>query len=553
LEEARDQRQQLEQVLAEVVHTNRQMDLLNERLAATRLAAEEAHKAKATFVAKVSHEFRTPLNMIIGLTDLLLETPDLYGESLPNRLFDDLQIVQRNCQHLASMINDVLDISQTEAGRLAVRREWVDLATEAESALTTVQPLIEKKRLQLRCYLAPDLPEVYCDRTRIRQVLLNLISNAARYTETGEISVTVAHDGLAVTLSVADTGPGIPTHELQEIFEPFYQAGNNGSWRDRSGSGLGLTISKQFIELHHGQIWVESEVGRGSTFFVRLPIFPPAPPTARTSRWIHEEWQWVERAERPEIPRLNYSHRVIICDEPGDLAEDITGCNDEIEFVHVTRPDEVAKALADSPAHAVILRTDEPDTLFHALRLLSSQAPDTPLVAYALPHPEDRAVAAGADAYLVKPVTRSDIQQAFSMSHTRPAKVLLVDDNHDFRQLLGRMIRVLDPEMTIVEAADGREAIQLLQSYQPDLIFLDLAMPNMDGWELLAEKRRMTTLQKTRVVVISAQDPLQQESHHGMLLATIGAGITPYQLLRCTLSLSDQLLNPETAPAPAPE
>src|SRR5690606_12721278 len=158
LEEARDRSAELEQVLRELVHVNRQMDLLNERLAATRLAAEEAKVAKANFVAKVSHEFRTPLNMIIGLTDLAVESPEIYGAPLPPSLVEDLRIVHRNCTHLASMINDVLDLSQTESGRLVLRREWVDLGAEIANAAAGVQPLMDKKGLALRVHCPPTLP-----------------------------------------------------------------------------------------------------------------------------------------------------------------------------------------------------------------------------------------------------------------------------------------------------------------------------------------------------------------------------------------------------------
>ncbi len=230
LQETRSRSSELAQLLDDLMHANRQLDLLNERLAATRLLAEEAHKSKATFVAKVSHEFRTPLNMIIGLTDLLMETPDVYGEHLPLALLEDLKIVHRNCTHLASMVNDVLDISQTEAGRLSLRREWVDLSEDVGTSLEVVQPLLEKEAVGTHLSIEEGLPNIYCDRTRIRQVLLNLVSNAARDTEEGSIQVEVRRHEQAILVNVRDTGPGIPQADLEKIFEPFYQSAD-GVWR----------------------------------------------------------------------------------------------------------------------------------------------------------------------------------------------------------------------------------------------------------------------------------------------------------------------------------
>ncbi|MBV7337705.1 hypothetical protein KFU94_57640 [Chloroflexi bacterium TSY] len=185
LEETRDQKVQLAQMQEDLKVAYQTQEILNERLAMLHQAAEEAHQAKAAFVAKISHEFRTPLNMILGMIDTLREVPEAYGEPIPARLLNVLEIVQRNSDHLAEMINDVLDLSQAESGQLTLHRTWVNLAEDIENALRmVVLPLIEKKGLHLKIEIAADFPQVYCDRTRIRQVVLNLVSNAARYTET---------------------------------------------------------------------------------------------------------------------------------------------------------------------------------------------------------------------------------------------------------------------------------------------------------------------------------------------------------------------------------
>ncbi|MCJ7737892.1 MAG: hypothetical protein MUQ10_11380, partial [Anaerolineae bacterium] len=191
LEEARDRRAEYEQALDDLTHANRQMVLMNQRVAGLRQVAEEAQKSKTRFVARVSHEFRTPLNMIIGLVDLMVTSPQIYDVSLSPRMRDALRVVHRNCEHLSDMVNDVLDLTRIEMDRMVLHKERVDLSVIIDSATEAVSPLLESKGLSLETAVPQDLPEIYCDRTRIEQVVLNLLSNAARYTERGGITISV--------------------------------------------------------------------------------------------------------------------------------------------------------------------------------------------------------------------------------------------------------------------------------------------------------------------------------------------------------------------------
>ncbi len=254
-EEAHRHQLELKQSLEDLAHANRQLTLLNDRLAAMRLIAEEAQRTKAAFVAKVSHEFRTPLNMIIGLTDLLVEKPKVYGERLPSALLDDLDIVRRNCEHLSEMINDVLDLSRAEVGHLALHRERANLADLVAESFAVVRPLLVKKGLEFWTHIPADLPEVYCDRTRIRQVILNLVSNAARFTEKGGITVSLCRQGDYVSVSVKDTGPGISPEDARKVFEPFYQ-GTRKTARDGGGSGFRCKRGLACLSYHDIVFWI---------------------------------------------------------------------------------------------------------------------------------------------------------------------------------------------------------------------------------------------------------------------------------------------------------
>lgn len=552
LEEARDRRAKLEQVLEELIHANRQMDLLNERLATMRLMAEEAQKAKASFVAKVSHEFRTPLNMIIGLTDLAVETPNAYGAPLPTALQEDLRIVHRNSTHLAGMVNDVLDLSQTESGRLALRREWVDLGVEIDTAASVVQPLMDKKKLELRVQKPAVLPDVYCDRTRIRQVILNLVSNAARYTESGWVQIRAEAGHYNVTISVEDTGPGIPAGEAANIFEPFYQ-GTIGVWHEHSGSGLGLTISRQFIEQHGGRIWVESTVGQGSRFIFRLPTFPQDAPAPNFSRWMNEEWKWRDRSTHPEVPRLPYRRRMIVWDQGEELLPALADQTDRVEFVPTHSLDETLAALHEYPAHGVIVNASSPDLVLPMVEHVRAAVDDTPVIGYCLPERRDEAAAAGALAYLTKPITRADLRSVIESADRPIAQVLVVDDDPDFRRLLGRMLHTLAPSIQVNEAGDGEAGLIALRGNQPDLLFVDVNMPNLDGRQLLSVKNQDPTLSALPVVIVSAQDPINEPLQSGLLVAALGQGIAFSKLLPCSLALSDLLLNSELMSAPEPE
>lgn len=530
LDEARASRGQLHQTLDDLAHANRQLGLVNRRLAAAQMAAEEAHKTKAAFVANVSHEFRTPLNMIIGLSDLLIEAPHVYGSQLPVELLEDLEIVRRNTQHLLAMVNDVLDLSQIEANRLALHRERVGLAEVVERAAGVVRPLLIKKGVELRLDLPPDLPPVYCDGNRVRQVLVNLLSNATRHTEQGWVSVQVTADEQAVTLCVQDTGPGIASEDATHIFEPFYR-GTFGARRNENGSGLGLSISKQFIEMHDGQMWLESRVGQGSAFFFSLPVNALSLPADGAERWLLEDWRWHERTEPAQLPPQNYRPRVLICDPNPDLYDAFSRFNDQTEYVWADTLEGVAGVLAEFPVQTLILNDVSPRLLLESLSDAHQRWPDLPVIGCSLPPRLGRALAAGASGQLLKPITRAEL--AGVVRQIGPGTVLVVDDDEDTRRLFARMLVAIDEELRVITAADGEEGLALMRSKRPDLVLLDVMLPDMDGWQVLAAKAQDDALRPIPVFLLSAQDPGDEPLSSQIIVAAAGERTPFYKLLRC--------------------
>jgi len=230
------------------------------------LALASQHKSQ--FLANMSHELRTPLNAILGYTELILD--NIYGET-PEKMRTVLQRLQANGKHLLGLINDVLDLSKIEAGELKLALVDYSVSDVVQTVVTAVEPLVAEKRIELKVELPPDLPAARGDDRRLTQVLLNLVGNAIKFTDTGSVTIAGSVADGAYMLAVRDTGPGISEEDQVKLFQQFQQA-DNSITRKKGGTGLGLAISKRIVEAHGGKIWVESQLGHGSTFSFTLPV-----------------------------------------------------------------------------------------------------------------------------------------------------------------------------------------------------------------------------------------------------------------------------------------
>ncbi len=228
----------------------------------------EASRHKSQFLANMSHELRTPLNAILGYTELILDS--IYGEPT-EKMRTVLERLQANGRHLLGLINDVLDLSKIEAGQLILSLDEYSLSDLVHGVVSAVEPLAAEKRLAFKAEVAPLLPTGRGDGRRLSQVLLNLVGNAIKFTDKGEVAIRASATNGAFTVAVCDTGPGIAAADQAKIFEEFQQA-DSSITRKKGGTGLGLSIAKRIIEMHGGRIWVESEPGKGSTFYFTLPV-----------------------------------------------------------------------------------------------------------------------------------------------------------------------------------------------------------------------------------------------------------------------------------------
>ncbi len=553
LEEARDRKMELRQALEDLAQANLQLTRLNDLAQGLRQAAEEARLAKEQFVANVSHELRTPLNMITGFSEMILQAPETYGDKLPPALLADLAVVQRNAEHLAELIDDVLDLSQIEANQMALVREMVPFPEIVDEAVTAVRPLFAAKGLYLKMEAEPGLPPVFCDRTRMREVLLNLLSNAGRFTERGGVRMCVWREGPDLMVSVTDTGVGIAAENLGKLFEPFHQV--DGSIRRRyGGTGLGLPISKRFIELHGGRIDVESQEGIGTTFVFHLPLVPPV--GGDSWRRLTPGWEFLQHARPSMAPRVTARPRLVVAERGDVLQRLLSRYWDEVEVVHVDSLEAAAAHLSHVPAQALVVNSASVGQALEQIGSVTLPA-GLPTIVCAMPEADGNPATLGAAAWLVKPVSREALLGALDRLGLAEGTVLIADDEPDALQLFGRMLASSGRRYRVLLARDGREALQILRECRPDVILLDLIMPNMDGFQLLERRRSDPALRGIPVIIVSAQDAAGQPIVSNGLAVARQGGLSARQLLTCiqflsrSLSAMGQAGGPTLATAPS--
>jgi len=461
-----------------------------------RAAAEEANSYKTRFLTNMSHELRTPLNAIINFAHFLGD-PEYGPIADQQRMFQSR--ILYNGEHLLGLINDLLDLSKIEAGMMDLACEAVELAPLFHGVMSTALGLTKEKGLALDLDMPESLPLVWIDKTRVRQVLLNLLSNAVKFTDQGGITLR-ARVGAAgfVHISVRDSGFGIAPEHQARVFEEFQQVQGDLN-RAHQGTGLGLPISKRLIELHGGQIWLESAPGAGSTFWFTIPIAPTAGP---------------ERA----VPAINAALPVraaiaapiaVIDDDPDTqqiLRTMLEATGYQVQCILDSRT-ALAELQAVAPALIILDLNMEPIdgwTLLEDIRA-DIRLAATPVVICSISDPSGDQVGllANVTAYLPKPVRQDDLL-ALLRRWAPPAHILVIDDDADARRVLRAMLEKLGHRVS--EAANGPTALALIPELHLDLVLLDLMMPEMDGFEVIEYMREMPAAAHLPVIVVTAKD-----------------------------------------------
>ena len=541
LEQARDARVQLSQTLEDLAEANLQLTRMNRFAHAQRQRAEDARLAKEQFVSNVSHELRTPLNMIIGFIEMIMQSPKTYSERIPDVLLADLDIILRNSRHLSSLIDDVLDLSQIDTGEAALTRESVLLREIVDAAVTAVRPLFNSKQLYLQVDVPVTLPPIYCDLIRIRQVVLNLLSNAGRFTERGGVCVRAWQEGAHALVSVADTGPGIARQHMEKVFQPFQQL-DGSIRRQHGGSGLGLSISRGFVELHGGKMWVESEQGQGATFYFRLPISGDTLDSdSGVSRWFSPYVHYQERIHGPSLPVRPDRPRLVVLETGNALCRLLTRYLKDVEIVPVASLETALDEIARVPAQALLVNTETVADSLQQMETSISLPFGLPAIVCSVPGIQESAGALGVSDYLIKPIARDALLAALDRLPMPNRTVLVVDDDPDALQLFRRMLVSAQRGYRVLRAMNGHQALEVLGLQRPDVVLLDLIMPGMDGFQLIAEMKKNPALAEIPVVVISAQDPAGQPIISKSLAVIRGGGISIHRLLATVEALVNTL------------
>jgi signal transduction histidine kinase/CheY-like chemotaxis protein len=507
LDAVRKRQLELRQTMEDLELVNREVIRLNDMLVASRQAVEDARMTKEAFVANVSHELRTPLNMIIGFSDEILERPEAYASRLPAELLDDVAAIRRNSEHLAGLVDDILDLSEAETGHMRLLYEPASVREIVDEAVQQVSLLFEKKGLSLEVQVPPDLPILVCDRDRLRQVVLNILSNAGRFTEQGGAAVRASLADGMVRIAVSDTGPGVRSDVVARLFEPFQQA-DPSIRRRHGGTGLGLAISKRLIEMHGGQIWMESQLGSGSTVTCTLPLEPPKSPDP-TIRWFSPHSDSTPRDRESRAPAVEARPGLVIVEE-GDMLTQIAHrhlAGLEPITAH-TLPE--ARKLVDAGSAVGVMVNASSYATEDVMGELAHMRFDVPLFNCWMPDIYNQGRALHVLEYLVKPILRTQMIEAVQRIAPHGRTLVLADDDPEARGLYGRILGSMEPQWTIRMAADGEEALVHMREAQPDLVLLDLFMPRKDGFAVLREKAADPQICEIPVILISARDPQRE-------------------------------------------
>ncbi len=472
-----------------------------EELKLAQQAAEQASRTKSAFLANMSHELRTPMTVITGYCEMLMEEAVDLGQ---DHFLPDLEKINQTAKHLRELIDQILDLSKIEAGKMELYLESFDVSLMIEEIATTITPVIEKNGNTLEREIADDLGSMHADLTKVRQSLFNLLSNAAKFTEHGIISLRVAREDDCFEFTVGDTGIGIQADDLSKLFEEFTQA-DSSTTRQYGGTGLGLAITRRFCQMMGGEITVESTEGQGSSFTIRLP----AKVADAVKREDNQAPDPVTEAVAASVSGA--SQTVVVVDDDANTRELLlrTLTREGFTVVQAATGEEGLRLIRGVNPIAVTLDVLMPGMDgWSVLRELKADEAlrDIPIIMLTMVDERNMGYALGAADYLSKPIDREHLSRILKKYRRGdpPCPVLVVEDDPQTRELQRRLLE--KDGWRVYEAENGRDALEIMTKHPPVLVMLDLMMPVMDGFDFLYEMRQVEAWRTIPVIVVTGTE-----------------------------------------------
>jgi signal transduction histidine kinase len=534
LRESRDNRAELQQTLKSLETADHIRYRMQQELLWLGKQVEEARRMKERFAAHISHELRTPLNLILGFSEVMYMSPETYGDmQWSPTLRRDIYQIYRSSRHLLDMIDDILDLSHFEVTEFSVNLELTNLNDFLEDTIGIARNLFRKPHVHLDAKIEPNLPLLEIDRTRIRQALLNLLNNAQRFTNEGYVRLIVHKTLTEVSFCIEDTGMGIPNDKLAYIFDEFYQVDYSLS-RHHGGAGLGLAITKKFVEAHKGKIYVESQEGVGSKFTFVLPL-------------PHQQTQDFS-SEIPTIPlsALEELKPAILVVDPDPAV--IAMMQRALENYQLIQVDPIEDLAGMMELHRpwTVIKNIQPQHSYHPL---NGEAFPMPYIECTLPSRVWMAKRLAVAGCLVKPITRDDlIEEVKKIEGVR--RILIIDNDRGFIQLIERLLQTHDSTIEIYHAYEGDDGIALMRTEQPDIVFLDMGMS--ENSETSENPFQQSVLQKIKQdsglakipIVLLAETPYVEKNLPpcgSSLIIYRAEGLFPDEVLGCLQTAVQQL------------